>query len=199
MSGGGFGDLSLLTDRGLTLQDFVQEDGTELHISDTLIDPSLVLDHIVAYIIDQLSNRHKLTLIYLSFSGITDSSLTLIGDTFTNLKVLCIESCPNITKDGIKRFILQYKKQLKTLAYSGHKDTGDEVLQLISDNCPEMELVVADGCGISTIPETMGYDCPNLEYLYLMDNNIKKVPPSLTLLKDRLHLYLHDNPIERST
>jgi Leucine-rich repeat (LRR) protein len=104
------------------------------------------------------------------------------------LEILIVSNCDMITDDGIVPIAEKYGQQLKELEYSDCTKCTDAALKSIVNNCNQLEKLGAIDCGISTIPENIGYKLTNLQYLDLSDNNITKIPVSLILLKDTLAL-----------
>jgi Leucine-rich repeat (LRR) protein len=102
------------------------------------------------------------------------------------LEKLFVNGCDMITDDGIVPIAEKCGQQLKELEYSGCTKCTDAALKSIVNNCNQLEELDAENCGISTIPENIGYKLTKLKKLYLSNNKITKIPFSLTLLKDTL-------------
>jgi hypothetical protein len=180
-------DDSILTDD--LLKRIISEDGRKVDFFGGLDydDLKKVKDH---HVMDVLMNPHVnadlVTYISLSnCSGITNDTLIQISNMCPHLEKLYVNSC-DITDDGIVALAEKCGQQLKRLYYSGCKKCTDAALKSIVNNCRKLEYLYARDCGISTIPENIGYQLRNLKQLYLSNNKITKIPPSLNLLKETL-------------
>jgi Leucine-rich repeat (LRR) protein len=145
-------------------------------------------DHHVMDVLTNHVNADLVTAITLSCSGITNDTLIQISNMCPQLEILRVVYCDLITDDGIIGFAEKCGQQLKHLNYSCCKKCTDAALKSIVNNCNQLEVLYANDCGISTIPESIGYKLTKLKYLDLSDNNITKIPVSLILLKDALAL-----------
>jgi Leucine-rich repeat (LRR) protein len=156
-------------------------------------------DHHVMDVLTNHVNANLVTYIRLTAcSGITNDTLIQISNMCPQLEALRVGYCDMITDDGIIR-IAEKCQQLKELDYAYCKKCTDAALKSIVNNCNQLEALWAANCGISTIPENIGYKLTNLKQLYLTGNKITKIPVSLTLLKDTLDdglFLINDNPLQ---
>jgi hypothetical protein len=173
------------------LNKILLDDGTEVDFGDGLDDDDLkkLKDHHVMDVLTNHVNADLVASIQLNFcSGITNDTLIQISNMCPQLEELWVNGCDMITDDGITAIAEKCGQQLKTLEYSACTKCTDAALKSIVNNCNQLEELDAENCGISTIPENIGYKLTNLQYLDLSDNNITKIPVSLILLKDTLAL-----------
>ena len=156
------------------------------------------------HVMDLLTNHvrtDQVRTIYLTkCSGITNDTLIQISNMCPQLEGLFVAGC-NITDDGIIAIAEKCGQQLKVLYYPNCKKCTDAALESIVNHCNQLERLYAMNCGISTIPKNIGFDLPNLKELYLSNNNITKIPPSLTILleQDTFVFYNINNPVKNST
>jgi Leucine-rich repeat (LRR) protein len=173
------------------LKKITSEDGRKVDFVSELEPGDLkkLKDHHVMDVLTNHVNADLVTAITLSCSGITNDTLIQISNMMCpNLEALYVADCDMITDDGIVGIAEKCGQQLKELDYSGCKKCTDAALKSIVNNCNQLEVLYANDCGISTIPESIGYKLTKLKYLDLSDNNITKIPVSLILLKDALAL-----------
>jgi hypothetical protein len=170
------------------LKKITSEDGRKVDFWNGLSgDHEKLKDHHVMDVLTNHVNADLVTFISLTkCSGITNDTLIQISNMCPQLEELYVVYCDLITDDGIVPIAEKCGPQLKGLHYSGCKKCTDAALESIVNNCHQLDGLYASDCGISTIPENIGYDLPNLKQLYLTGNKITKIPVSLTLLKDTL-------------
>jgi Leucine-rich repeat (LRR) protein len=155
-------------------------------------------DHHVMDVLTNHVNADLVTYITLSCSGITNATLIQISNMCPQLEELYVTDC-DITDDGIVPIAEKCGQQLKELEYAACKKCTDAALKSIVSHCNQLERLYAENCGISTIPENIGYKLTKLKYLNLLNNKITKIPVSLTLLKDTLDdglFLINDNPLQ---
>jgi hypothetical protein len=184
------------------LKKIISEDGTSVSFYSLLEpgDDKKVKDHHVMDVLTNHVNADLVTHIRLDFcGGITNDALIQISNMCPQLEILLVTGC-EITDDGITAIAEKCGKQLKTLSYSLCKKCTDAALESIVNNCNQLEYLRANDCGISTIPESIGYKLTKLKKLDLSDNKITKIPVSLILLKDTLkdkdNFGIDDNPLQ---
>ena len=171
------------------LKKITSEDGTEVNFWNGLgsDDRQKLKDHHVMDVLTNHVNADLVEIIGLSqCGGITNDTLIQISNMCPQLEELYVRNCKKITDDGITAIAKKCGQQLKRLHYSLCKKCTDSALESVVNNCNQLEQLWAANCGISTIPEKIGYDLPNLKTLNLSNNKITKIPLSLTLLKDTL-------------
>jgi hypothetical protein len=162
------------------------EDGRDLDFWNGLDrgDHEKLKDHHVMDVLTNHVNANLVTDIRLTYcSGITNDTLIQISNMRPQLEILHVEGCDMITDDGIVRIAEKCGQQLKTLDYNNCKKCTDAALISIVNNCNQLEYLYAMDCGISTIPENIGYKLTNLKILRLGNNKITKIPNSLILLR----------------
>jgi hypothetical protein len=156
-------------------------------------------DHHVMDVLTNHVNANLVTCIVLDFCrGINNDTLIQISNMCPQLEIISVKGC-DITDDGIVGIAEKYGQQLKILLYSECTKCTDAALESIVNNCNQLEILYAENCGISYIPENIGTKLRNLQYLDLQNNKITKIPPSLTLLKDTLkdeYFVISGNPLQ---
>jgi Leucine-rich repeat (LRR) protein len=187
------------------LKEITSEDGTEVNFWNGLgsDDRQKLKDHHVMDVLTNHVNANLVTVISLSFCrGITNDTLIQISNMCPQLERLFVVGC-DITDDGIVPIAEKYGQQLKTLSYSDCKKCTDAALKSIVNNCNQLGYLGAANCGISTIPENIGYKLTNLKTLNLAYNKITKIPPSLALLKHKEHYIfafsITNNPVKTNS
>jgi hypothetical protein len=166
-----------------------REDGRKVDFTNGLDrgDRWKLKDHHVMDVLTNHVNADLVTYIRLTdCSGITNDTLIQISNMCPQLEILSVRGCDMITDDGIVPIAEKCGQQLKSLGYNSCKKCTDAALESIVNNCHQLERLYARDCGISTIPENIGYKLTKLKKLYLSNNKITKIPFSLTLLKDTL-------------
>jgi hypothetical protein len=129
--------------------------------------------------------------------GITDATLVHIYIKCTQLEVLSVDGCVQITDDGIQAIVEKIGNKLTRLDYSDCNRCSNAALQAVVHHCPNLESLSAMNTGIKQIPDSIGTDFPKLKQLFLRNNNIKRLPPSIALLSDTLRRFNIDgNPLE---
>jgi Leucine-rich repeat (LRR) protein len=192
------GDLILTDDR---LKEVTSEDGTSVSFTNGLgySDWKKLKDHHVMDVLTNHVNADLVTRITLSSCiNITNATLIQISNMCPQLEELYVTDC-DITDDGIVPIAEKCGQQLKELEYAACKKCTDAALKSIVSHCNQLERLYAENCGISTIPENIGYKLTKLKYLNLLNNKITKIPVSLTLLKDTLDdglFLINDNPLQ---
>jgi Leucine-rich repeat (LRR) protein len=159
-------------------------------------------DHHVMDVLTNHVNADLVTVIDLTAcGGITnDSTLIQISNMCPQLEIISVNGC-DITDYGITAIAEKCGKQLKRLHYSYCEKCTDAALKSVVNNCNQLEYLWAENCGISTIPENIGYKLTNLKWLNLACNKITKIPVSLILLKDTLtfkdkdDFFINGNPL----
>ena len=156
-----------------------------------------------SHVIGLLSNRehvdkHKVTHITLrDCKGITDNSLVFIADHFPQLEKIWINKCDLVTDNGIIA-ISEKCPKLRYLDFSYCYKVGNTALEAIVSNLPLLELLLAESCNISVLPDDFGYELKHLKWLNLSCNKITTLPASIYSLAS-LHscqtLDFKNNPI----
>jgi hypothetical protein len=171
------------------LKEITREDGRRIDFTNGLddVDQQKLKDH---HVMDVLTNHVTADLVtsirFIDCSGITNDTLIQISNMCPQLEKLYVTGCDMITDNGIVPIAEKCGQQLKSLGYNSCKKCTDAALESIVNNCHQLERLYARDCGISTIPENIGYKLTKLKKLYLSNNKITKIPFSLTLLKDTL-------------
>ena len=131
-------------------------------------------------------------------SGITNDTLIQISNMCPQLEIISVKGC-DITDDGIVGIAEKYGQQLKILSYDECTKCTDAALESIVSHCNQLEELGAKNCGITTIPENIGFQLTtNLKYLNLSCNKITKIPLSLSVLIDTLEtLNIEENPLQQ--
>ena len=154
------------------------------------------------HVMDLLTNHvrtDQVRTIYLTkCSGITNDTLIQISNMCPQLEGLFVAGC-NITDDGIIAIAEKCGQQLKHIYFSECKKCTDAALESIVSHCNQLEELGAKNCGITTIPENIGFQLTtNLKYLNLSCNKITKIPLSLSVLIDTLEtLNIEENPLQQ--
>jgi hypothetical protein len=180
------------------LKKITKEDGRTVDFCGLDSDLKKLKDHHVMDVLTNHVNADLVTTIRLSCSGITNDTLLQISNMCPQLEALRVSKC-DITDDGIVAIAEKCGQQLKHIYYSECKKCTDAALESIVSHCNQLEVLRARDCGISTIPENIGYDLRELKLLNLSHNKITKIPVSLTLLKDTLDdglFLINDNPLQ---
>ena len=89
-----------------------------------------------------------------------------------------------ISDDGITA-VAKKNNKLRSLSYSECTRVTDAALGVITNECPLLELLYANGCGHFKLPFDFGTKLPNLKALDLSDNNLSTLPESLGQLTHR--------------
>jgi hypothetical protein len=171
------------------LKKIILEDGRKVDFWNGLEpgDWKKLKDHHVMDVLTNHVNADLVTHISLTHcSGITNDTLIQISNMCPQLEILHVTGCEMITDDGITAIAEKCGKQLKRLSFSNCKKCTDAALKSVVNNCNQLKYIWAIDCGISTIPENIGYKLTKLKYLSLARNKITKIPVSLILLKDTL-------------
>jgi Leucine-rich repeat (LRR) protein len=135
----------------------------------------------------QIIPSQKAGWIYLSGCiEITDQSLINIANKCPLLITLLIDGCVKITATGIAAITEKFGAKLVTLHYSGCVNCGNVAFESIVMQCTQLKVLEARNTGITVIPEMIGEKLPKLLTLDLSNNNIKRVPPSISQLLNRL-------------
>ena len=131
--------------------------------------------------------------------SITNATLIQIINMCPQLQMLDVNFCEMITDDGIIPIAEKYGQQLKILSYDECTKCTDAALESIVSHCNQLEELGAKNCGITTIPENIGFQLTtNLKYLNLSCNKITKIPLSLSVLIDTLEtLNIEENPLQQ--
>jgi Leucine-rich repeat (LRR) protein len=171
------------------LKKITKEDGkmVDFNFGLDLDDWKKLKDHHVMDVLTNHVNADLVTNIDLTnCRGITNATLIQISNMCPQLERLSVRGCEMITDDGIVPIAEKCGKQLKILYYSQCDQCTDAALKSVVNNCNQLKYIWAIDCGISTIPENIGYKLTKLKYLSLARNKITKIPVSLILLKDTL-------------
>ena len=89
-----------------------------------------------------------------------------------------------ISDDGITA-VANKNIKLRELDYSRCTRVTDAALEVITNECPLLEVLYSMGCGHFKLPFDFGTKLPNLKALDLSDNNLSTLPESLGQLTHR--------------
>jgi hypothetical protein len=177
-----------------------QDDGRTLGFDNFLSRDEIekLRDEHVITIIDNHFKADEVTGIYLrGCVGITDATLAHIATNCTQLKELNVSDCNKITDNGIQAIVEKIGNKLTYLGYGNCNRCTDAALQAVVKQCPNLGGLIAMNTGITHIPESIGQDLPRLKVLWLNDNRIKRLPPSVTNLANTLEFFrISDNPLQ---
>jgi GTPase SAR1 family protein len=176
----------------------IQKGGTKLNVYGLRSgDREKLRDNNVLDILNNDVNAEAVTRISLTYcTGITNATLMCIADKCTQLETLHVNGCDKISDDGITD-IAKKNNKLRTLRYSYCTRVTDAALEVITNECPQLERLYAAGCGHSKLPFDFGTKLPNLTVLNLENNNISTIPESLGQLADKCKLYISGNPLQQ--
>jgi hypothetical protein len=176
--------------------------GTTLDFTNGLSDadrPKLK-DNNVLDIVNNDVDAKKVTAIILSeCPGITNATLMCIADKCTQLEVLFVNGCDMISDDGITA-VAKKNNKLRWLGYSRCTRVTVAALEVITNECPLLERLNAEGSGRLILPFDFGTKLPNLTELNLENSNYIStfLPESLGQLADRCEYFpIPGNPLQQ--
>jgi Leucine-rich repeat (LRR) protein len=177
-----------------------KRDGRWLNFDDLSDDETEKLrdEHVITFI-ENHCKADEVKIIYLNGCvGITDATLAHIAIKCTQLETLYVPGCDQITNDGIQAIVEKIGNNLRQLSYDNCNRCSNAALQAIVQHCCNLEELYASNTGIAQMPDSIGQKLPKLYVLDLQDNNIKRLPPSITLLRnDTLEEFrISGNPLE---
>jgi len=176
-----------------------EHDGRELYFYGLSRDEREKLrdEHVITIIDNHVKADEVIGIVLYGCVGITDATLSHISTKCTQLKGLHVTGCHQITDDGITAIVEKIGNNLAYIGYSKCNRCTDAALQAVVQHCPNLLRLFAENTGITELPNSIGYDLPKLEILYLINNRIKRLPPSITLLANTLkHFRIDGNPLQ---
>ncbi len=112
------------------------------------------------------------------------------------IKRIRVCDCILITDEAITYLAVHFTK-VTHLSISGCERVTGFAIQAITNSCSQLESLYAGGCDIRHLPEDLGVKLPVLKRLALWNNKIKRIPPSIGLLRLQL-FHIYGNPVQKS-
>jgi bacterioferritin-associated ferredoxin len=139
------------------IDDIIRNNGTGLYFIELSNEKkSNLRDSDVIDIIDSRVDAVAITYICLYHCvGITDATLAHIATKCTQLELLYVYGCDQITDDGITAIVEKIGKNLTEIGYSRCNRCTDAALQSIVNHCPNLTYLRADNAGVSKIPHNL--------------------------------------------